>query len=169
MTEFQGNLLLTQLERLEQQARTREQNASYLTSMLKEIPGVLPARMYEGCTRNAYHLYMFRVDSDAFAGLPKKRFLEALKAEGVPCSGGYSPLNKDPFLEHTFRSRGFQAVYSPREIAAWHERNNTPANDKLCEEAVWLTQSMLLGSKRDMEQIAEAVRKIQKHAADLKA
>jgi hypothetical protein len=31
-------------------------------------------------------------------------------------------------------------------------------NDKLCEEAVWYTQTMLLGGKRAMEQIAEAAR-----------
>src|SRR5208337_730260 len=34
MTEFQGNLLLAQMTRLEEQSRTREQNAQYLTSML---------------------------------------------------------------------------------------------------------------------------------------
>ena len=85
MTEFQGNLLLAQMTRLEEQSRTREQNAQYLTSMLKEIPGILPAKMYEGCTRNAYHLYMFRYKSEAFGGLPREKFLQALQAEGIPC------------------------------------------------------------------------------------
>ena len=51
------------MTRLEEQSRTREQNAAYLTSLLKQIPGITPARMYEGCTRNAYHLYMFRYDA----------------------------------------------------------------------------------------------------------
>jgi len=32
---------------------------------------------------------------------------------------------------------------------------------------VWLTQNMLLGARRDMEQIGEAIRKIQTHAAKL--
>ena len=72
MTEFQGNLLLAQMTRLEEQSRTREQNAAVPdAAMLKEIPGILPAKMYEGCTRNAYHLYMFRYKSEAFAGLPR--------------------------------------------------------------------------------------------------
>jgi dTDP-4-amino-4,6-dideoxygalactose transaminase len=60
MTEFQGALLLSQMARLEEQAARRDENAKYLTSLLKEIPGIVPARMYEGCTRNAYHLYMLR-------------------------------------------------------------------------------------------------------------
>ena len=48
MTEFQGNLLLAQMTRLEEQSRTREQNAQYLTRMLKEIPGILPGQDVRG-------------------------------------------------------------------------------------------------------------------------
>ena len=123
--------------------------------------------MYEGCTRNAYHLYMFRYQKEQFANLPRARFLKALRAEGIPASGGYSPLNKEPFLKTTLRSKAYQAVYSKERIARWEERNLCPANDRLCEEAVWLTQNMLLGPRLDMDQIAEAVRKIQEHAAEL--
>jgi dTDP-4-amino-4,6-dideoxygalactose transaminase len=168
MTEFQGALLLSQMERLEKQAKTREQNAQYLSKMLAEIEGIQPARMYDGCTRNAYHLYMFRYDPAAFDALPRTRFLKALNAEGIPCSGGYRPLNKDPFLKNTFATRAFRAIYSEREIGEWEERNKTPENDKLCEEAVWIGQSRLLGSRGDMEQVAEGVRKIQRHARELR-
>lgn len=167
MTEFQAALLIEQLTRVEEQSRLRGQNAHYLTSQLREIPGIAPARMYEGCTRNAYHLYMFRYDKDKFANLPRARFLKALAAEGVPASGGYSPLNKEPFLEHTLASRGFQRVYDQRVLNEYRERMGCPANDKLCEEGVWFTQTMLLGSRSDMDQIAAAIRKIQAHATRL--
>ncbi len=167
MTEFQGALLTMQMQRLEAQARRREENAVYLTKMLEEILGIQPAKMYAGCTRNAYHLYMFRYDAREFAGLPRARFLEALKAEGVPASGGYRPLNRDAFLENTFGGRAYRAIYSESDFGAWRERNRTPENDRLCKEAVWFTQTMLLGSRRDMEQIAEAVAKLKKHAGSL--
>ncbi|MBI4220304.1 MAG: DegT/DnrJ/EryC1/StrS family aminotransferase, partial [Chloroflexi bacterium] len=167
MTEFQAALLMAQMTRLQEQSKTREQNAQYLTSMLKEIPGILPARMYDGCTRNAYHLYMFRYKKEQFANLPRSVFLKALRAEGVPASGGYAPLNKEPFLKNTLQSRGFQAIYSRERLARWEERNHCPENGRLCEEAVWFTQGMLLGSRRDMEQIAEAVRKIHASAGEL--
>jgi len=165
LTEFQGALLLAQLERVEEQSRTRETNAAYLTRLLSEIPGIQPARMLEGCTRNAYHLYMFRYAAAQFSDLPRQRFLKALQAEGIPCSPGYSPLNKEPFLKQTLNSRGFRHIYSDKEIKALEERNVCLENDKLCQEAVWFTQNMLLGSKGDMEQIAEAVRKVQKQSA----
>lgn len=167
LTEFQGAILTSQFERLEAQSVSRETNAAYLTSMLREIPGIHPARMYDGCTRNGYHLYMFRYDAKQFSGLPRARFLEAMKAEGIPSSGGYRPLNKEKFIHDTLNSRGYQRIYSPEDRRAWHERNHCPANDRLCEEAVWFTQNMLLGKREDMEQIAEAVRKIEKHAGAL--
>ena len=167
MTEFQAAILVAQMTRLEAQARTRDANAAHLTTLLKQIPGITPAKMYDGCTRNAYHLYMFRYDASRFAGLPRAAFLKALAAEGVPASGGYSPLNKEPFLEDALSSRGYQTIYSKARLDAWREQNRCPENDRLCAEAVWLTQTMLLGPRQDMEDIGEAVRKVHANAARL--
>jgi dTDP-4-amino-4,6-dideoxygalactose transaminase len=167
MTEFQATLLLEQFTRLDEQSRRREENAAYLSQLLKEIPGIAPARTYDGCTRNAYHLYMFRFDPAGFEGLTRAKFLKALSAEGIPCSGGYQPLDQEAFLRNTVRSRGFQAIYSPQRISAYLERTRCPANEKLCESAVWFTQNMLIGPKSDMDQIADAIRKVQKQAGKL--
>jgi dTDP-4-amino-4,6-dideoxygalactose transaminase len=167
MTEFQAALLMAQMTRLEAQSRTRSENAAYLTGLLEKIPGITPARMYDGCTRNAYHLYMFRYDPEGFAGLPRASFLKALRAEGVPGAGGYSPLNKEPFLADAFASRGYQKVYSKERLTQWREQNECPQNDRLCEQAIWFGQTMLLGPREDMDSIAEAIAKIQKHAGEL--
>jgi perosamine synthetase len=167
MTEFQGGLLAAQMARLEGQSVKRTQNAQYLSGMLREIGGLTPVRTYDGCTRNAYHLYMMRYDASKFAGLPRDKFLKAMEAEGIPVSGGYYPLNKEAFLKNAFSSRGFQSIYSKERLARWEDSNHTPANDRVCAEAVWLTQNMLIGPRRDMDQIADATRKIQRHAVDL--
>ncbi|HEY3443549.1 MAG TPA: DegT/DnrJ/EryC1/StrS family aminotransferase [Paludibaculum sp.] len=167
LTEFQAAILLAQMTRLDHQIRTRTDNAKYLTTLLKESPGLEPAAMYSGCTNNAYHLFMARYDPQAFAGLPRDKFLKALSAEGIPCSGGYSPLNTQPFIRNTIRSRGYKRCFSEKRLQQWEEQNRCPANDKLCTEAVWFTQNMLIGPRSDMDQIAEAVRKIRTHAADL--
>jgi dTDP-4-amino-4,6-dideoxygalactose transaminase len=168
MTQFQAALLVSQMQRLEEQSKLREENAAYLTGLLREIPGIHPARIYEGCTRNAYHLYMFRYDKQQFAGLPRGVFLKAMEAEGIPCSGGYTPLNKEPFLKNVLASRAYRTIFPSARLKGWEEHNLCPANDRLCEEAVWLTQNMLLTGKSDMDQIAEAVRKIQGQAAALR-
>ena len=167
LTEFQAAILLAQMSRLEQQSKTREENAAALTAMLKQIPGIAPAATYANCTRNAYHLYMFRYDPAHFAGLPRARFLKALQAEGIPCSGGYSPLNREPLIKNTLLSKGYQRIYGEKRLKDWFEQNQCPVNDRLCGEAVWFTQTMLLAERAGMEQIAGAIARIQRHAADL--
>ena len=169
LTEFQAALLLAQMTRLEAQSRTREENAARLTRRLAAIPGLRPARGYEGCTRNAYHLYMFRYDPREFAGLPRARFLQALAAEGVPCSGGYTPLPRQASVKATLDSRAYKRLYPKETLDSWEERNRCPANDRLCEEAVWLTQTMLLGPASDMDDVADAIEKIRASAAALVA
>ncbi|MBI4875289.1 MAG: DegT/DnrJ/EryC1/StrS family aminotransferase [Acidobacteria bacterium] len=167
MSEFQAAMLLAQMTRLEEQTKTRGQNAQYLTSLLREIPGIVPARMYDGCTRNAYHGLIFRYRKEQFAGLPRAKFLKALSAEGIPASSGYTPLNKKQYLKNALNSRGYRRIYSKPQMARLEERNLCPVNDQLCEEAVWIMQSVLLGGRGDMEQIGQAVQKIQAHAGEL--
>ncbi len=167
MTEFQAAILLAQMTRLEDQMKTREQNAAYLRGLLSDIPGIVPAKMYDNCSRNAYHLFMYRYEKEHFAGLPRKRFLEALKAEGVDCNAGYGMLNKEPFIKKSLASRSWQRLFPAETLAKWEERTACPANDKLSQEAAWFTQTTLLGPRSDMDQIAEAIRKIQQHAAEL--
>jgi dTDP-4-amino-4,6-dideoxygalactose transaminase len=167
LTEFQAALLLAQMTRLSDQTGVREKNAEHLTKQLKEIPGISPAEQYSGCTRNAYHLYMFRYDPSRFAGLPRAKFLKALAAEGIPASGGYSPLNKEPLLQNTLTSRGYKRLYDGQTLSQWRDRTACPANDQLCSEAVWFTQTMLLAPRSDMDIIAAAIRKIQAHAAEI--
>lgn len=167
MTEFQGALLLAQMEGLEERANTRHENARYLSNMLREIPGIVPARMYEGCTRNAYHLYMFRFEREKFSGLSRNQFVRALRAEGVPCSTGYGRLNEDSFIHDALNSRPYVKVYGKSAIENWAKRNRCPENDQLCEEAVWFMQNMFLGPRSDMDEIAAAIRKLHAHAPAL--
>lgn len=167
LTDFQGAILNSQMTRIEANGRARDENARYLTSLFEKIPGVTPARNYAGCTRSAWHLYMFRYDKREFAGLDRAVFLKALAAEGIRASSGYTPLNKQPFLEAALASRAYKRLYPEKVLAEWKERTHCAANDRLCEEAVWFTQTMLLGPRGDMDQIAAAIAKIRAGAADL--
>ena len=168
MTEFQATLLMAQMTRLEEQSRVREANAKYLTGLLSQIPGIAPAKLHEGCTRNAWHLYMFRYNKEHFAGISRAEFLKALNAEGIPASRGYPRMNEQPFLENTLSSKGFKAIYSAERLARWKESNHCPNNDLVADEAVWLTQTMLLDTRRGMDQIAESIRKVQANAGSLR-
>jgi len=104
LTEFQAALLLSQLARLENQTERRNRNGLYLNERLSEIPGIQPIKRGWGETRHAYHLYIFRYHAEDFSGLPRERFLAALKAEGIPNSAGYGlPLYRQRlFLDRAF-------------------------------------------------------------------
>lgn len=167
ITEFQAGILLAQMTRVVEQTKRRTENADYLTKLLKQIPGIKPAKLYKGVTRSAYHLYMFRYEKEKFAGMDRAKFIKALNGEGVPCSSGYGMMNKDTYVTDLAKNKFYLNIYGEKTMKDWLERIQCPENDKLTEQAVWFTQTMLLGTKTDMEQIAEAVRKIQKYAPEL--
>ncbi|MGQ9630180.1 MAG: DegT/DnrJ/EryC1/StrS family aminotransferase [bacterium] len=167
MTEFQGAILLAQLSRLPEQTRKRSENAEYLTKLLREVDGISPMRDDDRITQNAYHLYIMRYQKEDFCGAPKKAFLKALNAEGIPCGPGYVPLYKEKAIlqsEETFavppKLLGIDVDYS---------KVLCPVCERACyEEAIWLKQNILLGSKKDMEDIAGAIEKIKENANELR-
>lgn len=171
LTEYQAAIGLAQLERLEEQTETRNVNAGRLKSMIQDIPGIVPYRLYKNVTRAAFHLFPFLYRKEEFGGLPRDKFLEALKAEGVPCSAGYKELNKMPYLKNAFNSRFFKMFYSKEQLD-YHKyaaENQCPLNEKLCnEQAVWIPQNVLLGSEVDMQNIARAIEKIRDNADQIK-
>lgn len=167
LTEFQAALLLEQMTRLEEQTCRREENARHLTELLADLPGIYPARSHPGCTRRGWHLYTFRYDVSSFHGASRRQFIRALRAEGVSCSAGYPPLTHQPFLEHSLESRAYRTIYAPAHLNACRKSIHCPENDQLCAESVWLNQHLLLGERTDIEDIAEAIRKIHRHADEL--
>ncbi len=160
MTEFQAAILLAQMQRLEEQTQRRWENGRYLTQRLQGLPGIVPHTLYQGVTQAAYHLYPLRFVAEEFDGVSRARFMSALRAEGVPCSGGYGQLNKAPFIENTLNSRNFRRMYSLRQLDHCREQIECPDNDRLCREAVCLSQRLLLGTRADMDDIANAIEKI---------
>ena len=170
MTEYQAAIGLAQMKRLEEQTTKRNVNAAYLKSRIKRTPGILPYKLNQKVTRAAFHLFPFRYKKEEFKGLTRDKFLKALKAEGIPCSGGYSTLNKMPFLENALKTKNFKLMY-PSEMLDYDkfiERNQCPVNDQLVEEAVWFSQKMLLAEESDMDDIVTAIERIHRNAEKIK-
>ena len=171
ITEYTAAIGLCMLERLDDQTATRNGNAEYLRSTIVDMPGIVPYELYPNVTRAAYHMFAFRYKREAFEGLPRDGFLKALRAEGIPCMSGYAPyLNSQAYLENTFQSKNFRKIYSPQELDfnRFKEKNQCPENDQLCDEAVWLFQSLLLAEKSDLKDIPTAIEKIHKNAGEIK-
>ncbi len=168
MTEVQAGLLLSQMVRARSDADKRLENALYLDSKLKEIPGIVPYQLSEGATRSSYHLYPFRYKKELFDGLPRHKFLAALRAEGIPCGQGYGQQYFDGIIEEAITSRGFSRLFTNERLNRYRdELRNLPENDQLSLEAVWFYQNMLLGETKDMDDIIHAIQKIYENRAQL--
>lgn len=154
MTQFQAAILLVQLERLEEQTKTRQTNSEYLSRRLREIEGVAPLKIDEKLTRHQPWPYLFKYDSKSFGNVSVERFVEALKAEGVPCGGiDHPPLNM------TLTAHGTR----PRII----RKPKYPVAESAIQEAVTLPQSIFLGAREDMDDIVEAIVKIKTNSSEL--
>jgi perosamine synthetase len=160
MTEYQAAVGLSQMQRLESDTQRRNENAEYLTSRIKDIPGIVPHKLYDGVTRAAYHLYPFRYKKEHFNDAPRSKFIAAMRAEGVPCSGGYGPQYRDGLIEAALNSKNFKRSFPAERLDKYRRQLNYPGNEQLCQEAVWISQNMLLGSRSDTGDIADAIQKI---------
>ena len=168
MQQIQAITLLSQMHRIEKDAVIRLDNAKYLDSKLNEIPGIKTYKLVEGNNRSAYHMYPFRFVSEEFGNVSRTKFIEALRAEGIPCSSGYGQQNKDGLIEEALNSRGYKRLFSEQRLKKWREENVLPGNDQLAKEAVTFYQSILLGSKSDMDDIVNAIIKIYENRDSLR-
>lgn len=164
--EFQGAVLNCQLDRLEQQTVTRDRNGRYLASRIAALPGLHPQARPAECTRHSYHLFMLRLDAAAF-GAPRAAVLKALQAEGIPCSAGYGlSLHHQPL----FRNKAFGPFLPGAAARLDYSKTRCPASDLMCrEQAIWLEQSLLLGTREDIDDIARAFEKVYDHRGALNA
>lgn len=163
--EFQGAVLNAQLDRLEEQTRTRDRNGQHLAARLRRIPGIHPQKRPADCTRHSYHLFLFRIDAQAF-GAPRNAVLEALRAEGIPVCGGYTlPLYRQPL----FANKAFGPYLPKARESLNYGRVHCPNCEKVCDEqGAWLEQGLFLGTQADMDDIALAFEKVYEHRRELK-
>ena len=167
MQHFQAAMLLQQFDKLREETARRRENAARLTESLKQIPGIQPARL-PADSQAVWHLYPFRYDADKFQGLPREKFIRAMRAEGIPCSAGYGEQYFDGLMNETIDSRGFRRLFSEQRLKAYRDSfQELKGNREVCATTVAITQNLLLAEPAAIDHIGEAIRKIQPHGAEL--
>jgi L-glutamine:2-deoxy-scyllo-inosose/3-amino-2,3-dideoxy-scyllo-inosose aminotransferase len=166
ITEFQAAVLYAQLGRLEEQNCLRRQNAEYLDSLIELIPGIKPMRRDPRETARVYFNYAFRYDPDEW-GLSAAIFRKALAAElGVPIQPCYQPLTDCTLYRPRTKKR--HRIDEEYWKAIDPSRFQVPVSDKVYKhQSVTLAHRLLLAPRKDMEQIAEAVRRIASEKSSL--
>ena len=170
MTDFAAAILLCQLERVRKQTEIREQNAAMLTRTLSRIDGIEPVERLPEATGASWHIYSACYDAEAFEGVPRERFLQALRAEGAPASVGYTePVYRNPVFQNDWKAGSYRPfAWTTLNDAPDYRSLHLPNVEKACRDRIWLSQTALLASEARMREICLAFEKVRTHAADLR-
>ena len=163
MNEFEAAILLGQLDGVKDRFALRNKNAFYLTSKLKEFPGLVPQKLYKGTASGSWYRYSMSYFKEHFSNADRSKFLKALEAEGISLSTMYSTtiLNKEPWTGHILTLKVYQKMYSPERLKRFTEELHLPTCDKVCQEITTMTGSnMLLGTREDMDDVINAIMKV---------
>ncbi len=150
MTEFQAAVLKAQLRRLDEQIERRQRNYRVLleeTASLKALEVMEPP---EGTTRFNGYIVPVRIDRSR-SSVDKRKVVEALRAEGIPSSPGYTvPLHRHPGIASYVRSR-----LKDRPFPV-----HLPNAEAAVRDVFWLPHVVLLGDEEDVDDVVRALAKL---------
>jgi perosamine synthetase len=162
MNEFEGAVLLGQLPGVKERHNLRNRNAKYLTEKLKNMPGLVPQKLYEGTTAGSFYLYTWSYKKEHFNNAPRDKFLKAITAEGIALSPYIANgLHKEPWTQHIQTLPEYKAMYGSSRLRKFNDELNLPKCDQVCQDMVMLWASgPLLGTLADMDDVINAIMKV---------
>lgn len=163
MTEFEGAILMGQINGAKERFEIRNRNAAYLSSKLKNFPGLVPQKQYEGTTSCGYYKYAMSYHKEHFNNTDRDIFLMAIQAEGIPLSKYIEVgFHKDNgWQNYILNLKVYQKMYSPERLKRYLEEFSYPNCDRVCREVIILEgPGHLLGTRNDMDDIINAIMKI---------
>jgi dTDP-4-amino-4,6-dideoxygalactose transaminase len=166
MTELQAALLKSQFSRYPEQMEKRQKNAAILTEGLRKIDGISPVVGDERQTRISFYRYGLQYDMEAFAGVPRSKFVKAVNAEGVPLrQEGGQPVYRGPLFP--WKGSRWHRMYGERMD---YSQVVSPVSERTtAQTACRLMHEVLLGTEDDIQDIITAINKVQQHAEELRA
>lgn len=164
LAEPLGALALAQLEKLDDENRRRERNEEILLDELESIDGIKTKPRDDRITARGYCIENFRYDPEAFDGLSRDRFIEALNEEGVPCGDGYEmPLYRQPAF---YRDKLTRFVPPGTELPDYPNLH-LPGVEEIVRTNVTYSHRLLLAEEDGIRSVADAIRKIKSNTDDL--
>jgi len=171
MNELEAAVLLGQLPGLQERFERRNRNADRLTARLKDIPGLVPQKLYEGTSSGSFYLYAMSYKKEHFGGADRSVYLKALAAEGVALSPYIKQgLHKEPWIDNIVKLKAYTKMFSDARLRLFKDQCQCPKCDQVCEEMAMIWASgPLLGSESDMDDIADAIEKVYENRDQLRS
>jgi perosamine synthetase len=162
MNEFEAAVLLGQWPGVRERHARRNENAAYLSARLKDLPCLVPQKLYEGTNAGSFYLYAMSYHQEHCNGIDRATFLKALNAEGISLSPYIKQgLHKEPWIDNILNSKVYKAMFSGERLRSYRDQCQCPNCDRVCEEMAMIWASgPLLGTKEDMAEVADAIEKI---------
>lgn len=159
MSEPQSAVCAAQLGKLEDIVARRHRAGTLLSSLLQDVPGILPPLTREG-DYHSYWFYFFRLDAPRLH-CTRNEFTEHLRAEGVPAGGAYLPMpvyRYKVFQNHNF----FGGAWPVRDYgvtAMDYRRVSCPVAEAILADGITMTLNQAM-SDTYVEKIARAIRTV---------
>jgi dTDP-4-amino-4,6-dideoxygalactose transaminase len=163
MSELQGALALSQLDKAPAQNARRRPNARLLMDKLAGFPGMTICDQNPETDQDVYYVLCARYNPDLWDGISRDELIAAVADEGVPLFAGYSfPLYENPMFQ------SLESYHPASTIDFRSYRERCPATEKACRtESIWLTQDLLMGDEQDTLDIVRALEKVYEHRREL--
>lgn len=170
MTEIEAAIGLVQLKKLDELNDSRRELAKHLVDRLPPVPGL----RYPVAPQDIHHVYhVFGMTYDERAiGIPRKRFIEALVAEGIPAGSGYPrPLYHNPLFQDrmAYGKLGCPFTCPLYKGAVSYAKGLCPIAEHLCAaSALWTFVVRPPATIEDMNDIIHAFEKVIEAVPELK-
>lgn len=151
LTEFQGAVLCTQMERFKEQMQTRLANAALLNDAVADIDGI-DAMPWPTQGKRGFYLWHVKFRPDAWP-FDRDEFRSRLRGKGVAAGTGHTlPLHLNPHFKGNRVLEG-----------KWRAEPCPEAERIYREEAVSFSHTQFL-EQAETERIAEAIKEIRQEA-----
>ena len=167
ISEFSSAIARAQLPMLDEMNAARRANAAAVVDALGQLDGITPLPGLPD-TEPVYYNLILQYD-EVVAGAPRKAFVKALKAEGIPIHMFYQPLQRWPiFAEADFYGQGCP-FSCPKHSGGAPDYGSvsTPVAEAICDRVNLEIKVQPTAGEGDMADLAAAVRKIVTHAEEL--
>lgn len=171
MNELEAAVLLGQLPGLQERFEHRNRNAARLTARLKDIPCLVPQKLYDGTTAGSFYLYAMSYQKEHCNGVDRGVFLKALAAEGVALSPYIKQgLHKEPWIDNIVKLKVYTKMFSDARLRLFKDQCQCPRCDQVCDEMAMIWASgPLLAAESDIDDIADAIEKVYENRDQLRS
>ena len=161
-------VLKAQMERLDETTMFRQKMADEFRNLVhSNVKGLRLLDLDPRVTRRTGYETVMKYDPDFFKGVHRDKFLEAVTAEGVKLDGDfYTALHEHELMDA--KTSEFPMLRERYGEGILSTPGNFPVSTKAgYHEAVWMHYSYLTGTRKDLEDIVEAILKVQTDIEEL--